>query len=246
MRDRTKTIHGVRLGILCLETSFPRIVGDAGNAQTWPFPVLFKIVRGATAQLVVHEKGRGLNSAFLQAAEELVSDGADGITTTGGFLSVFQKELAAHAGVPVASSSLMQVPLAQALLAPGKRVGVITIHGQRLSADHLTAAGAPADTPIVGTESGTEITRVMLEGRPELDFAKAEADVLGAGREMLERHPDVGSLVLECHNMAPYSARLQKELRVPIFDVYTFVKWFHSGLAPRDFGNGVRADQRWE
>jgi len=42
--------------------------------------------------------------------------------------------------------------------------------------------------------------------------------------------------VCENHNMAPYAKALNARLRVPIFTVYTFVTWFHAGLAPRDFG----------
>ena len=231
-----KTVYGARVGILMLETKWPRVPGDTGHAATWPFPVLYKVVKGATARVVVHEKGKGLGPAFLEAAAELVREGADGITTTGGFLSIFQKELAAHSGVPVASSSLLQIPLVQALLPPGKRVGVLTVQGQRLGADHLAAAGAPLDTPIVGTENGREFTRVLLGDEMDMDYALAEQDVIAAGYEMRDRYPDVGALVLECHNMAPYSWRLQNELGIPVFDVYTFVKWFQSGLEPRTFG----------
>ena len=231
-----KTVYGARVGILMLETKWPRVPRDTGHAATWPFPVLYKVVKGATARVVVHEKGKGLGPAFLEAAAELVREGADGITTTGGFLSIFQKELAAHSGVPVASSSLLQIPLVQALLPPGKRVGVLTVQGQRLGADHLAAAGAPLDTPIVGTENGREFTRVLLGDEMDMDYALAEQDVIAAGYEMRDRYPDVGALVLECHNMAPYSWRLQNELGIPVFDVYTFVKWFQSGLEPRNFG----------
>ena len=53
--------------------------------------------------------------------------GAEAITTNCGFLSLFQRELAAAVGVPVATSSLMQVPWVQATLPPGKRVGVVTV-----------------------------------------------------------------------------------------------------------------------
>ena len=38
-----------------------------------------------------------------------------------------------------------------------------------------------------------------------------------------------------CH-VAPYSRRLNLQLGVPIYDVYTFVCWFQAALAPRDFG----------
>ena len=108
-----KTVYGARVGILMLDTKWPRPPGDTGNAHTWPFPVLYKVVKGASAKVVIHEKGKGRGEAFLNAASELVKEGADGITTTGGFLAIFQDQLAAHVKVPVASSSLMQIPLVQ-------------------------------------------------------------------------------------------------------------------------------------
>jgi len=198
--------------------------------------VLYKVVKGSSAHVVVHEKSKGLKQAFLDAACELVREGADGITTTGGFLGILQDDLAACAGVPVASSSLMQIPLVQRLLPRGKRVGVLTVHGARLDAEHMAAVGAPLDTPIMGTEHGREFTRVLLGDEYAMDYAQAEVDVIDAGHALLRAHPDVGALVLECHNMAPYSWRLQNELGIPVYDVYTFVRWFQSGLEPRNFG----------
>jgi hypothetical protein len=114
-----KAVFGARLGILMLEARFPRIPGDMGNASTWPFPVLYKVVRGASPQRVVRERAAGLLPAFLDAAKELVDLGADGITTNCGFLSLYQDEIARHTGVPVATSSLMQAPFIQRTLPPG-------------------------------------------------------------------------------------------------------------------------------
>ena len=230
-------LYGARLGILMLEHTMPRIPGDVGNALTWPFPVLYGVVPGATPKGVVQGRGKGLLDAFLQTAARLVTQGADGIATTGGFLSFFQAELAAHCKVPVASSSLMQIPWVQRLLPPGKRVGVITIHGATLDAQHLEAAGAPADTPVVGTEGRREISRAMLNGEPKLDVAAAELDVLDAGQELVSRHPDVAAIVCECHNFAPFAAALRDSLGMPVYTVYSFLTWFHAGLAPRDFGH---------
>lgn len=231
-----KTVYGARVGLVILDTKIPRIPGDVGNAGTWNFPVLYRVAQGATAQRVIHEKGKGLSPVLLEAAADLVKAGADGIATTGGYLSIFQKELAAHVNVPVASSSVMQVPWVQALLPPGKRVGVLTVHGPRLTTEHLIAAGAAPDTPVVGTENGKELTRVMIGNEMELDCALAEQDMLAAADEMLHRYPDVGAFVLECHNMAPYSRIVNATFHKPVYDVYTFVSWFQSGLAPRDFG----------
>src|SRR5581483_11770005 len=158
-----KTLYGARVGILMLETQFPRIPGDTGNALTWPFPVLYKVVPGATPDRVVRHQSAGLLEAFLDAAAELVRLGADGITTTCGFLSLFQREIAAHVGVPVATSSLMQIPLIERILPPGRRVGVLTVSAASLTAEHLSAAGADPRTPVVGTDGGREFSRVMLD-----------------------------------------------------------------------------------
>src|SRR5262249_51320525 len=51
-----KSVYGARLGILMLEAGFPRIPGDMGNAETWPFPVLYRVVTGASPQRVVRER----------------------------------------------------------------------------------------------------------------------------------------------------------------------------------------------
>src|SRR3974390_1290401 len=116
-----KAIYGARLGILMLEARFPRIPGDMGNAETWPFPVLYRVVPGASPQRVVRERAAGLLDAFVAAARELAPIGADGITPNCGFLSLYQREIAAAACVPVATSSLMQAPFIESILPPGRR-----------------------------------------------------------------------------------------------------------------------------
>ncbi len=231
-----KAVFGARLGILMLDARFPRLPGDVGHALTWPFPVLYKVVRGATPLRVVTQRAEGLLEPFLQAAAELVATGADGITTNCGFLSLFQAELAAHCGVPVATSSLMQAPFIERLLPPGRRVGILTISAEALTPEHLQAAGVSPDTPVVGTERGREFCRVILGNEERLDVAAAEKDILDAGEELIGRHPDVGAVLLECTNMCPYARALQEQLRLPVFDMVSFVRWFHAGLAPHDFG----------
>src|SRR5690242_17151057 len=231
-----KALYGAPLGILMLEARFPRIPGDMGNAVTWPFPVLYRVVKGATPERVVLNAAAGLLDDFRAAAVELVDQGAEAITTNCGFLSLFQAELAAHVNVPVATSSLIQVPWVQATLPPGKRVGIITVSAASLTPRHLAAAGVPLDTPFVGTEDGREFFRVLIRGeKQDMDVDLAAADILDAGRELVSRHPDVGAIVLECTNMPPYAAALRETLGQPVFDIYSLICWFHAGLRPREF-----------
>src|SRR5579862_7861011 len=240
-----KTLYGSRVGILMLETSFARIPGDMGNGNTWSFPVLYKVVPGATPDRVVRHKSQGLVNAFLDAAAELVQLGADGIATTCGFLSLYQRDLAAHVGVPVAASSLMQIPLVERVLPPGKRAGVLTVSAASLTQEHLIAAGVDPKIPVVGTDGGKEFSRVMLDEKHTLDAAAAEADILDAGDALVAQHADIGAVVLECTNMTPFARALSDHLRLPVFSIYSFVTWFHSGLAPRDFGPPGSGNREW-
>jgi hypothetical protein len=232
-----KALYGAPLGILMLEARFPRIPGDMGNATTWPFPVLYRVVRGATPERVVLQGAAGLLDDFLAAASELVEHGAEAITTNCGFLSLFQAELAAHVRVPVATSALIQVPWVQAMLPPERRVGIITVSAGSLTQRHLAAAGVPPDTPFVGTENGREFFRVLIRNESQdMDIGRAAADILDAGRALVSRHPDVGAIVLECTNMPPYAFALREALGMPVFDIYSLITWLHAGLRPRTFG----------
>ena len=233
--DGGKAVYGAAVGILMLEARFPRIPGDMGNALTWPFPVHYRVVRDASPDLVVRRGAEGLLDAFVAAGRDLVADGADGITTNCGFLSLFQAELSAALAVPVAASSLMQAPLIQALLPPGRRVGVLTVSAESLTPSHLAAAGVAADTPVVGTEGGKELTRVLLGDEPSLDVAAARHDMLEAARQLISDHPATGAILLECTNMVPYAADLRAATGLPVYSIYSFVQWFQAGLLPRRF-----------
>ena len=182
---------------------------------------------------MVRRRAEGLLDDFITAARELVADGVDGITTNCGFLSLFQEELAAAAGVPVATSSLMQAPLIQATLPPARRVGILTISADTLTEEHLRKAGVPEGTPVMGTDNGREFSRVILGNEEELDVELARQDLIDAGRALSEANPDLGAILLECTNMVPYAADINKATGLPVFSIYSFVTWFQSALHPR-------------
>ncbi len=230
-----KNFYGAAVGILMLETRFPRVHGDIGNGTTWPFPVMLRSVRGASLDQVVNKRADGLLDAFVEAGLDLIAQGADGITTSCGFMSLFQQELADQLPVPVASSSLMQVSLVNRMLGGGKRAGVITVKKQSLSEDHLRSVGVPLDTPIMGTEHGVEFTRAVLGDEERLNTRLATEDLVKTGLMLKEDHPDVGAIILECTNMAPYAAPIRQATGLPVYSIYSFIQWFQAGLLPRRF-----------
>jgi Asp/Glu/hydantoin racemase len=231
--------YGFTVGILMLDTRFPRIPGDMGNALTFPFPVRYHRVRGADPDLVVRRGAAGLLPAFVDGARALEQEGVGAVTTNCGFLVKYQRELAASVSVPVFTSALLLVPLVHRMLPPGRRVGILTVSGASLAPEHLEAAGITADMPIAvaGLETEKEFTRVLLGDELELDVTLARDEHLRVARRLVAEHPDVGALVLECTNMPPYAADLQRETGLPVFDIVSLVTLVHgalgAGLAPR-------------
>lgn len=230
-----KSIYGAAVGILMLEARFPRIPGDMGNALTWDFPVHYKIVRGATPDLVVRRNGEGTLDAFIDAARELVNEGVDGITTNCGFLALFQKQISSAVPVPVVTSSLMQVEMVNRILPAGKKAGILTINASTLTDAHLEGAGVPAGTPVGSTEGGREFTRAILDNELTLDVELARRDNVDAALALQKDHHDLGAIVLECTNMEPYAADIAAATRLPVFSVQTLVSWFQQSLVPNRY-----------
>ena len=141
--DKSEAKGGAALGVLMLETRFPRLPGDIGNPASFDFPVLYATVAGADPETAVRGDARRLLPNFIAAGRDLVAQGAAGLTTSCGFLAPFQNALADGCGVAVAASSLMQIPLVQRLLPDGRRAGVLTADAEALGRGHR-ARNAPA------------------------------------------------------------------------------------------------------
>lgn len=235
MAQGGKTIYGATLGILMLDTRFPRIPGDIGHAATWPFPVQYRVVPTATPERVVLGDPEPLLDRFMEAGRDLVASGCDGIATNCGFLAPFQDRMAEALGVPVASSSLMQVPAVARMLPAGQQVGIVTISAATLGPHHFAAAGIPKGTPVEGTDPEGEFATRILRDADEMNFARAHAEVVDAAIRLVTRHPSVGAIVLECTNMAPCAAEIRRATKRPVFSIYTHLLWFQAALLPRRF-----------
>ena len=206
--------EGAFLGILMLESRFPRPLGDIGHPESFPVPTRRVVVSGATAPKVVQDApalaAGGLLRAFTEAACRLEREGAAAITTSCGFLVLFQRELQMAVRLPVVTSSLLMLP---GLLEAHRQVGVLTISSDFLGAQHLEAAGVPpdrlGDVIVQGVEPRGEFASVILENRTRMDMAKAASEVVEAARNLKQRVPSLSTLVLECTNLPPYARQIE-------------------------------------
>jgi len=215
---------GATLGVVMLETRFPRPLGDIGNPRTFDFPVRYRVVRGASPRRVVVAGDRALLAPFVDAARALEEDGACAIATSCGFLALFQREMAAALATPLWTSSLLQVAEIEAALAGGARCGVITVDAASLGEAHLRAAGAAADTPIEGLAIDSRFRATLLDDEEMLDEDEARRATVAAAERLLARRPEVRAIVLECTNMPPYADAVRAATGLPVHDITTLVR----------------------
>lgn len=207
------------LGILMLDTRFPRPLGDIGHPGTFEragIPVRYVTVRGASPQRIVKDADPALLQPFIDAAVALAREGAAMLSTSCGFLAAHQAALACAVAVPVVSSSLLQV-------ARFPRPGIVTIDAAALGPAVLHGAGVPPGTPVQGVAPGCEFHRRILGNETMLDLAHAERDVVAAALQLVQAHPAVTDVVLECTNMPPYRRAVARATGRAVHDIETLL-----------------------
>ena len=232
MTTGTEATPGGFLGILMLDTRFPRPLGDVGHPGTFEragIPVRFVTVHGASPQRIVKEADPALLQPFIDAAIGLEQAGAAMLSTSCGFLASHQAALAHAVSVPVVSSSLLQA-------ARFPRPGIVTIDAAALGPAVLRGAGVPEGTPVQGVAPGCEFHRRILGNDCTLDLRQAERDVVAAALQLVQAHPGVTDIVLECTNMPPYRQAVARATGRAVHDIETLLLNEWACLTGRDPG----------
>lgn len=217
------------LGILMLNTQFPRIPGDVGNPETFDFPIRKLLVEGANPQSVVMKADPSLLEPFIRAAKQLEAEGVSAITTSCGFLAMFQKEVAAAVNIPVFCSSLLQGGFVANQLPEGKILGILTANSEKLTERHFKGVGIDQVEKVVYGMQGTHFYHIFVDDNTDLNFELAQQEMVDQAKKMVAEHPNVGAIVFECTNMPPYAKAVQEATGLPVYDITTLANYVVGG-----------------
>ncbi|MGM8366500.1 aspartate/glutamate racemase family protein [Virgibacillus sp. W0181] len=220
-----------KIGVLLLDTDLYRPIGDIGNQDTFTYPVLYEKVKGATIEKVVKVGDKTLIDPFIHAAKRLEKQGVQAITTSCGFLALFQKEIAKELKVPFFSSSLMQIPFVYQLIGVNGEIGVLTASEIDLTKEHLKGVDV-GDIPLVikGMDSSTEFNRTIIHEAPNMNVKKMEVEMVTMAKHIIMNHQNVKALVLECANMPPYADSIRERVQIPVFDIVTLTNYVYASI----------------
>jgi len=213
------------LGILMLDTAFPRVLGDAGNPASFPYAARTLVVADAGSLDIVRDgvPDPALVARFCAAAKQLETEGAGAIISTCGFLVQVQDQIAAAVNIPVMLSALSLYPDIRRDHRLGK-IGILTASAPGLGARALAAAGINrADVAIRGMQDCPAFASAILCAKADqpqtLDTPAIGRFAVQQARSILADHPDTQAFLLECGNLPPYAKDIAKATGRPVHSI---------------------------
>jgi hypothetical protein len=234
-----KPFYGEALGILMLDMQAPLIPGNVGNANSYNFPVRYKILDSIPSDWWCDKQGPDNQrfEIFIKKAKELEAEGVKAITTGCGFFAIYQKKAAEQLKVPLFASPLLLVPLVSRMIGKNKKVGVITADGKYLiQGAFLENVGIDSSIPIAvgGLENTEEFYHVHItQKKKDIDPEKMKQEVVNTAKELLSKNPDIGAFVFECSDIPPYAKATAEATGLPVFDFISFAHFVYWALVPR-------------
>ncbi len=222
--------YGQAVGILLLDAKAPFIPGDVANAHTYDYPVIYKTVEGLSTSVCLNGAPE-FNAKMAAAAKELEAAGVRGISSDCGFMLQFQAAVREAVKVPVALSSLLQLPFIAKTVEPSRPIGVITADSTNLTMDFLARAGVKVKNPLVirGLQNEPEFKTAILEEKGTLDSDLITEETIRCAKDMVRQHPTMGAILLECSMLPPYAKAVQEAVNLPVYDFISMIDYMQSG-----------------
>ena len=227
------------IGILCWEEGcsprgleqLEKLPGNSTNPETFDFPVKYCRIKGANIHTILENPCQKVLQSMIGEARKMEAQGILAITTSCGFNAVFQRELADSVSVPVFTSSLIQIPLVQNMLAKQKTVGVITAKKSALTETHLQSVGIKNQNSIYieGLEACTEWNKIFISPNEDIDIPAIENDLVHIVCSMMKK-ADIGAFVLECTDLPPFADAIRKATGRPVFDFVSLTNYTYQAI----------------
>lgn len=230
-------VAGYSVGIVYIEQiNYPIMPGNVVNANTYDFPVRMKAVPNLT-NTRLFEADPTIADDIVAAAKHMVElEGVRAICSACGFFGNFHKIVAEAVDVPVAMSSLVQIPLIQTMLGPSKKIGIMTANASAMNDDLFhNCCIEKTDNLIVQDTLGTEHFSCVVDMNGEFDNGKAREEVVNLAKDLVKKDDDIGAILLECSDMPPYAADIQAATQLPVFDFITLIKWLHNSVMQKPY-----------
>ncbi|MEP2948257.1 MAG: hypothetical protein ABJN11_07320 [Lentilitoribacter sp.] len=214
-----------KLGILMLDTQFPRILGDAGNPDTYTADVVIHIVENVGSLDVVNDQQMPpkILQQFVDAAQSLEQEGVSAITSTCGFLFKEQDSISAAVDVPVMVSPLSLYSDIKSSIGRKKVVILTASETDLITLLHSSDDIEIDEVEIIGMEKCAAFSEAILRDKQDqlkdLRSDEIEEFIKSNLIELLSDRNDIGAILIECGNLPPYIAAIKTVTNLPAYSI---------------------------
>lgn len=234
-----QVVGGAAIGIILFgKAGYALPPGSVENATSFKYPVLYTAIEAASVDTVVSsDLDPMVLSQLIEAGKYLERQGCRAIIGACGYFANYLPQVVKELDTPCFFSSLMQVPLILRSMKPGKKVGVLCANGAVLSgAPVLKNCGVedPSQVIISGAEVLPEMQKI-LAGKGHYNVYRLENGLIELAVNLVENHPDMGAILLECTLFPTHARAVQEAVHLPVYDFVTLIDWVHSAVIRRPF-----------
>jgi len=234
-------VAGYPVGIVYIENiNYPILPGNVVNAYTYDFPVRMKAVPNLTNDRLFRNDPTIVDDIIATAKSLVQDDGVRSICSACGFFGNYQQQVRQALDVPVAMSSLVQLPWIQNLIRPDQKIGILTANKGSMTKELLESCGvARTDNLVIKDALGTEEFATVVNMRGYFNNTIAMQEITDLAEELVAENDNLGAILLECSDMPPYASAIQEVTQLPVFDFITLIKWLNSGVAQRPYSGWI-------
>lgn len=214
-----------KLGILMLDTQFPRILGDAGNPDTYTTDVVIHIVKNVSSLDVVNDQQMPpkILQQFIDAAQSLEQEGVSAITSTCGFLFKEQDSISAAVDIPVMVSPLSLYCDIKNKIGRKKVVILTASETDLITLLHSSDDIEIDEVEIIGMEKCAAFSEAILRDKQDqlkdLRSDEIEEFIKSNLIEILSDRNDIGAILIECGNLPPYISAIKTVIDLPVYSI---------------------------
>jgi len=223
------------LGVIRLDYDYPPAPGDIDNPESFGYDVYYRVVPGLTFSMCQSgDMTPQVELNFKEAVRYLVSKGVSGITGDCGFMMYFQQLARRITPIPVFMSSLACLPAVTCGFSFREMIAIFTANSttlspmRRLIKDECGVDPEEKRFLIVGCQDIPGFEAVAVGGK--VDVAKVTPGMVKLGQQVLNDHPTVRGILLECTELPPYADALRCALKIPVWDAITCCDFFMTGV----------------
>ena len=234
-------VAGYSVGIVYIENvNYPLLPGNVVNAYTYDFPVRMKAVTNLTNDRLFNNDPTIVDDIIAAAKSMVENDGVRAICSACGFFGNYQKQVREAVDVPVAMSSLVQIPWIQSLIKPGQKIGILTANKDSMTKELLESCGVTnTENLVIKDALKTEEFATVVNMRGYFDNTIARDEIVNLAKELVEENDDLGAILLECSDMPPYAYAVQEATQLPVFDFITLIKWLNNATTQTPYSGWI-------